>query len=318
MPQVGDYWFHTKAGSIARKDAKAALPRSPSPEPYPQTEKETVKEQRIKLRHSSRVQERMTVESYLVNIDPQRVTSLPDAWLQPYDMVEHAKLRGIADETLKMSDGTETTMANKIINYLEENGFVTPRFFTYKAYKDGYASGRKYVAFITYTNLYPSPGKLKLVQDEVQKFISLVRQKAPVPEIWVDLVNVERNVVLHRSKIGDSDSDSDLDWAVAAWERCKIDIAERVEKDLETQWYFCGLFKVGLTDEDESPWPAVVIFVRPLTIANWGELEGWVRKRLKRITAKRIELEIEPEVERTDSYECDNGVYPEIYRLGMI
>ncbi|KAJ5777505.1 hypothetical protein N7520_000751 [Penicillium odoratum] len=258
----------------------------------------------------------MTAESYLVNIDPQRATSLSYAWPQPYAMVEHAKLRGIADDTLTLSDGTETTMAKKVINYLVENGFVTPRFFTYKAYKDGYASGRNYVAFITYTNLYPSPGKLKLVQDEVQKFISLVRQKAPVPEIWIDLVNVERNVVLHRSNIGVLDMD--LHWAVAAWERCKIDFAERLEKDLETQWYFCGLFKVGLTDEDENPWPAVVVFVRPLTIANWGELEGWVRKRVKRVTAKRIELEIEPEVERIDSYDCDNGVYPEIYRMGMI
>ncbi|WEW60053.1 hypothetical protein PRK78_005537 [Emydomyces testavorans] len=246
----------------------SCLPRTGYLSPPPSPTK-----RRLELRDSEETDGDMTIEAYVLVMDPYRSATLQNPLPHP---VFHAK----PNENLRQQIQPLYTRMRQIVSADRE--FEEISFALNTVTKPGYPGGDQPTQ-ILFVNVNDSgDGKYGPLKDELRSLISA----SGFGNLDIEVLDPRKSFAPSLSPIDPRDP------AVEKYKRCKEDLLEILREQIKRDWRMISLFRTGRQGKLK---PAVVVMVRPRAHHNWSGLYHALKNRLRtEFTSQDFDVEIMP------------------------
>lgn len=218
------------------------------------TPPESPRKRRNILRESEDTDGELTIENYLCRSDPYRSTTLEDPW--PYPTIS----------TVASSEVTEAVEDHReeICRILSDHGFPSNFHLRVESItKPNYPRGDFPVTLLrvvfVHTPPISVPSRLGPAKDQISDLLAQKGIPLDVEIVFSDLCFQPSLFAVDRR-----------DPAAAVYEAAEFEIVNYIHSVLSRKWRLIPLFNVGRTKSKTTP--AIVVLVKPFTVANWSEL----------------------------------------------
>lgn len=218
----------------------------------------------------------MLLERYLIDSDPYRSTSLPDAWAWPFPL----RLDRAPDLQLRIAP-----LQDDIRRVLDAHDFPTDiSFAPYVATKPHYPGGDVPANLLSVIlgSHHHTPSRLGPAKDEL---LDLLRRNGV--EMHVDIVNVD---FCFRPSLFVISPDHPV---VMAYENAKHALIDILNQSLESRWRVVCPFNVGRVKAKALP--SIAVMVEPFSHANWFQLGSQIAgETMKYMSRGHVDVEFIP------------------------
>ncbi|KAJ5281842.1 hypothetical protein N7478_007214 [Penicillium angulare] len=236
-----------------------------------QREIDIIKQERSRRRESNHAKGRMSISMYHIVTYGQQYTTLPNAWGRGFSYMRVHNNQDWLDREGDINIGTSPLKARIEAvarrNHLQDLKITGRRVWNDKLRPFELEKGSLRVIFISFSNIDISDRELKATGDEIDDLV----QRSE---------NRDDRIHLHPSRAprfyATVPEGRHWDRAKQCLSKCQPEITQYL-----TYHVAIGLFNVGIIQEDQHPYPCLLIEVTRDTFMNWYGFRQWVRNMFR-------------------------------------
>ncbi|KAI9368745.1 hypothetical protein BJX61DRAFT_522498 [Aspergillus egyptiacus] len=254
-------------------DSFPSIPRLPS------SDYVSPMDRRKRLLESDETKGELSIEDYLHRSEPFRTTTTTVPW--PYPLTATAASPDIIAQV--------EVHRNEIVAILRDEGYPTDHHLFWLRVEDvskpEYPMGNRPETMLrlTWMEAPYTPLRLEPAKDAI---VQLMRQKG-IEDVGVEIVFLDR---CFRPSMFSIESTHP---AVAVYGAVRRNVLNVVSRNLQSEWRMLSLFRLGLTRDESTSTPTIVVFVNPFTVRDWAALAVEIKLQLPPDDPVSMQIEVE-------------------------